>query len=460
MSIEACIPADVLTPSMRVRARLSILGWTLETLGAARAAREDRSLPYTESTVRGWLKRMDEGGARKSTMDAIAKTLGVNAASFFFKDNPLHLATSPTKVYTYRKDFRSKEHCLPPGLGWPEVRFANNGNTIMDRINVALLVRGVTKVELAKHLGMARSKMWRAMRKLTKLGKKWFVLSEAIPLHRRLGSLVSKIAEYLGLESADFFPGASKTAGWASILDRRVDKTVKIDYQPEYVRPPIRGGIDLTAPKPPKHPGDVILDMIHERLRVLGMKFPQWVPFLDAVQHYNMRRDEIHMRRELREYHENELFLHQIAESLMMDSIEGLRDTDEGRKLRLKMPSRSRLEIVDYRLNQFLFSCPRDMFGRRAYSDQHDCLTNGSPAQIEEWASKAKAFISPVWAKWQGPKLSDVDGRDRHQFLAPMCVPDPNFLKSELRCERKFEKRPLWPMLRIPDPDRPDADIY
>lgn len=460
MSIEACIPADVLTPSMRVRARLSILGWTLETLGAARAAREDRSLPYTESTVRGWLKRMDEGGARKSTMDAIAKTIGVNAASFFFKDNPIHLATSPTKGYSFRKIMRSREHYLPAGLGWPEMRFANNGNSILDRINTALVVRGITKSELAKQLGMTRSRMWRVFRKIKSWCiKGWFTFGSSLPSHKKLGAFVEKIAAVLKLEPTDFYASNSKTQGWVSILDKRVDKTVREDYEPKFVYRPIRGGIDLDAPKPPKHPGDIILDMIHERIKVLGMSFPRWVTFLDAVQHYNMRRSEWDIRRELREQYENELFLHQIAESLMMDGPEGLEDSERGRELRTKIPGHRRLKLYDYRVNEFVYMCPRDQIGRRQYSDQHDVLTHGSPAQIEEWATKATAFINPSWSDNSGTKLSDVDGRDRFQMLDPFVVPHPipHGLETDLERKQGFEKRPLWPMLRLPD-NRPDTN--
>ena len=449
MTATCAIPPDVLTPSMRVRARLKILGWTIETLGAARAAREDRQFPYTEGTVRGWLKRMDLGVATKRTMDAIAKTVGVNSASFFTRDNPMHLVTSPTKDYTHRYGWlRSKEYILPAGMGWPKPKVkARQSDTMLTRIEVAMSVRGVSREQVAKKIGVGRTKFWRTWRRIKSWILRGFVCFGSRSFeHRKLNALIGKIAGALDLDINDLYPTKSGKEGWFKILDPRVSRFRGEEPYVWTSRQP--GSVFMREPAAP-HPGDALYDMMMERIKALDLDYPTWIRFLDAVQHYNLSRTKVDIRREIREQYENPLFLKQLAEALFLDGPDDLEDSERGRKLRSKPASRAKLELYAHRFKEFDRLCAHK-YGRRVYSDEHDITYHGSAAQIEEWCSKAQAFLDPGWVDhWTGFSLSMVDARERWNGWQADIQANERWYRRELRRERSLGliKRPLWPIL-------------
>ena len=197
---------------------------------------------------------------------------------------------------------------------------------------------------------------------------------------------------------------------------------------------------------------DALYDMMMERIKALDLDYPTWIRFLDAVQHYNLSRTKVDIRREIREQYENPLFLKQLAEALFLDGPEGLEDSDLGRKLRSEPASRAKLELYAHRFKEFDRLCDHS-YGRRKYSDEHDITYHGSAAQIEEWCSKAQAFLDPEWVDhWSGFSLSMVDARERWNGWQADIQVNERWYRRELRHERSLGliRRPLWPIL---DPD-------
>lgn len=389
-----CIPADVLTPAMRVRTRLRLLGWSIETLGAARAAREGRTMPYTEGTVRGWLRRMDEGRARRSTLDAIAKTIGVNSGSFFASDNPKHLLTSPTKGYTPVK----LKH-VPAGMFWPKAKKAadrSRTDVLTERLRVALMVRGMSLRDAMKALGISRARFWRVWR----LVKRYFNIgrrkSDGSRLENAAMQLIEKLCELCNI-CPERIRNRADVNVWSMILDPRRE-----DYSPYHVTDIDYIELDEDIPPPPVvlSPLKQFLAIVEERMAVLELTWAKLGRIMDAVQYSRYTRNGMNdFLEETWAKWENPLFRVQLASALMLDGPQDFANTPEAAERRAEKPSRGMYEIFEDQMSIYddVFTSNRRMFRGTATPTRFPHEQRLQRGTLEEGVL---GFLSVPWQQW------------------------------------------------------------
>lgn len=447
-----------LKPSQRVRLRLKLLGWSMRTLGAARAQREKRATPYRESTVRAWLKALDEGRLDEPTKIAIAGALGLNK-TFYDTRDPLLIVKAPTRWFRRPpvEDFSHKpeeivENKLKRSMAdieWPRDVSRNMKSDLRMRLRLrtAANLRGLKDRDLARMVGLSRRGMWKSVDRMDRTfgkpskarGARQF---QSYGTDLRVMHVLCKtlnlpvtIFQYMALDP------------WRNILD---------PSQPGYIDrglierlPKARTYRDLSLIVGGQDVPDEVVytaeqrwsisyfERVNQRMKTLGLSYTDLGVLIAGVIYANHKIDDARAREFVKDARTDKLKQRQLAAALLLEDVEDpFGDSPTATRNRAKAPGRDVLKLTLYRLRQF--------FPRRKRDFLDIDLNPGFPVTglhtYPDWWSRGYYnFIAK-------PELA-YRAYDHKAY--------EKVVEAELRVTPIAARYPTWPIWQVRPPDEP-----